>query len=102
MPYVYRQGAEAEMYVLKPYEYHASNSELVRMLEKGHYGVELTDKEWKTLYNWIDFNAPYYGQFINISKVNEFDSTTVGSNWRTNTIRQGWIGGKNWPIMRKY
>ena len=27
------------------------------MLEKGHYGVELTDKEWKTLYNWIDFNA---------------------------------------------
>ena len=29
-------------------------------------------------------------------------STTVGSNWRTNTIRQGWIGGKNWPIMRKY
>ena len=73
MPYVYRQGAEAEMYVLKPYEYHASNSELVRMLEKGHYGVELTDKEWKTLYNWIDFNAPYYGQFINISKVNEFD-----------------------------
>lgn len=35
--------------------------------------MELTDKEWKTLYNWIDFNAPYYGQFINISKVNEFD-----------------------------
>lgn len=41
MPYIYRQGPEAEMYVLKPYEYHATNSELVRVLSKGHHGVEL-------------------------------------------------------------
>lgn len=73
MPYIYRQGPEAEMYVLKPYEYHATNSELVRMLTKGHYGVELTDKEWRSLYNWIDFNAPYNGSFDVISKLNGYD-----------------------------
>ena len=62
-PYVYRQGPEAEVEVLDPYEYHASVSPLVKLLKTGHYGVELTDKEWKTLYNWIDFNAPYHGKF---------------------------------------
>ncbi len=62
-PYVYRQGPEAEVEVLEPYEYHASVSPLVKLLKTGHYGVELTDKEWKTLYNWIDFNAPYHGKF---------------------------------------
>lgn len=63
MPHIYRQGPEADMYVLKPYEYHASNSELIRMLEKGHHGVQLTEKEWRTFYTWIDFNLPYSGRF---------------------------------------
>ena len=62
-PYIHRQGPEAEVEVMKPYEYHASTSPLVALLKNGHYGVELTDKEWKTLYNWIDFNAPYHGKF---------------------------------------
>lgn len=62
-PYVHRQGPEADMPVLSPYEYHASTSELVRLLKNGHYNVSLTDKEWKTLYNWIDFNAPDKGRF---------------------------------------
>ncbi len=62
-PYVHRQGPEAGMKVLYPYEYHASVSPLVRMLKDGHYDVELTDSEWRTLYNWIDFNAPDKGTF---------------------------------------
>ncbi len=60
-PYFYRQGPEAEMAVLNPYEYHVDNSEMIQMLRKGHHGVELTDKEWKTLYTWVDFNLPYDG-----------------------------------------
>ena len=63
-PYVNRQGPEADIYVMKPYEYHASTSELVRILKAGHHGVELTDKEWRTIYNWIDFNAPCHGRFV--------------------------------------
>ena len=63
-PYVNRQGPEADIYVMKPYEYHASTSELVRILKAGHHGVQLTDKEWRTIYNWIDFNAPHHGKFV--------------------------------------
>ena len=63
-PYVNRQGPEADIYVMKPYEYHASTSELVRILKGGHHGVELDDDEWRTIYNWIDFNAPCHGQFV--------------------------------------
>ena len=62
-PYVHRQGGEGDMVVLQPYEYHPNTSELVRMLKKGHYNVQLTDKEWLTLYNWIDYNAPDKGYF---------------------------------------
>lgn len=68
-PYFYRQGPEADMYVLAPYEFNASNSEMVQMLRNGHHGVKLTDKEWKTLYNWIDFNAPYHSTFDHIREV---------------------------------
>lgn len=68
-PYFYRQGPEADMYVLVPYEFNASNSEMVQMLENGHHGVKLTDKEWKTLYNWIDFNAPYHSGFFNVREL---------------------------------
>lgn len=67
-PYVYRQGPEADMYVLKPYEYHYSNSELIRILQNGHHGVELSDKEWTTLYTWIDLNAPYFGAFTQLKE----------------------------------
>ncbi len=62
-PYIHRQGGEGDQTVLKPYEYHPNTSELVRILKRGHYNVELTDKEWRTLYNWIDFNAPDKGYF---------------------------------------
>ncbi|MEG1903523.1 MAG: SUMF1/EgtB/PvdO family nonheme iron enzyme [Bacteroidales bacterium] len=62
-PYVYRQGPEADMYVLRPYEYHASNSELIQMLEKGHHQVNVGKEDMQTLCKWIDFNAPYFGTF---------------------------------------
>lgn len=62
-PYVHRQGGEGDMLVLFPYEYYQNTSELVRLLKKGHHNVKLTDAEWKTLYNWIDYNAPDKGYF---------------------------------------
>lgn len=67
-PYVHRQGPEADMIVLQPYEYHANTSELVRILKKGHFNVQLTDTEWRTLYNWIDYNVPDKG-FFNANKI---------------------------------
>jgi formylglycine-generating enzyme required for sulfatase activity len=62
-PYVNRQGPEADIAVMRPYEYHASTSEVVKLLKQGHNNVNLTVSEWRVLYNWIDFNAPYHGAF---------------------------------------
>ena len=62
-PYIHRQGPEADMIVLQPYEYHANTSELTRLLKKGHYNVKLTDEEWRKIYNWIDYNVPDKGSF---------------------------------------
>ncbi len=62
-PYVRRQGSEADMAVLQPYEYHANTSELIRMLEVGHHNVKLTEWEWSRLTQWIDYNAPEKGVY---------------------------------------
>ncbi|MEG1934548.1 MAG: SUMF1/EgtB/PvdO family nonheme iron enzyme, partial [Rikenellaceae bacterium] len=62
-PFVSRQGPEADALVMKPYEYHASTSELVKILKNNHHGVKLTDAEWRTLYAWIDMNAPFHSSF---------------------------------------
>ncbi|MEG2034721.1 MAG: SUMF1/EgtB/PvdO family nonheme iron enzyme [Mucinivorans sp.] len=62
-PYLYRQGPEADMYVLRPYEYHASNSELIQVLSKGHHNVKLAEEDMQQLSKWIDLNAPYFGSF---------------------------------------
>ena len=63
-PYFYRQGPEAEMAVLNPYEYHVQNSEMIQMLKKGHHNVKLTDNEWDRLITWVDFNLPYNGVMV--------------------------------------
>ncbi|QZT38437.1 SUMF1/EgtB/PvdO family nonheme iron enzyme [Halosquirtibacter xylanolyticus] len=71
-PFVRRQGPEADIYTMKPMEYHANTSDLIQMLKKGHHGVTLEEKEWQSLYNWIDFNAPYHGTF-NSTELNGVD-----------------------------
>ncbi len=70
-PYVHRQGPEADMAVLQPYEYYVNTSELIRLLKKGHANVELTDDEWRKLYQWIDYNAPDKGYF-NANQISNF------------------------------
>jgi len=62
-PFINRQGPEGEMPVTNVMEYHASTSELIQLLEKGHKNVKLTDKETRKLYEWIDLNVPYHGTF---------------------------------------
>jgi len=60
-PYVRRPGPESDYHIFRPMEYHASTSELIQMLEKGHNGVKLDEDEWSRLYTWIDLNAPDHG-----------------------------------------
>jgi len=54
-------GLESDLRLLAPGEFHARTSELIQMLEKGHYGVQLDAESWQRLYTWIDLNAPCHG-----------------------------------------
>ncbi|MFC1760523.1 SUMF1/EgtB/PvdO family nonheme iron enzyme [Planctomycetota bacterium] len=54
---------EGDMHVLEPYEFHADTTELVRMLETGHHGVNLDAESWDRLITWIDLNTPFHGSW---------------------------------------
>ncbi len=64
--FVRRPGIEDDIHLLAPMEYHADSTELVQMLRKGHYGVELDAEAWDRLVTWIDLNAPYHGTWTEI------------------------------------
>ncbi len=61
--YFRRPGPESSGTMSIPYEYHASTSEGIQLLEKGHHGVKLDEDSWRRLYTWIDLNVPYYGSW---------------------------------------
>lgn len=60
--YVRRPGIESDMHMLVPMDVHADQTELMRMLNKGHYNVKLSAEEIEHLACWIDFNAPFHGR----------------------------------------
>ncbi|NLN92073.1 MAG: hypothetical protein GX130_02030 [Candidatus Hydrogenedens sp.] len=41
----------------------ARGSHLTKLLEEGHYDVELDGEDWDRLINWMDANALFYGTF---------------------------------------
>jgi formylglycine-generating enzyme required for sulfatase activity len=61
--YFRRPGPESSGTMTIPYEYHASTSEGIQLLAKGHHGVHLDDESWLRLYTWIDLNVPFYGSW---------------------------------------
>ena len=64
-PYAWRPGPEPDPAFLPPMDYHASVSELVQRLQKGHYGIELDAESWDRIHTWIDLNVPYRGMWTN-------------------------------------
>ena len=67
--YIRRVGIEDDVSLLTPGEYHADTSELVQLLEKGHYGVTLDDEAWGRLVTWIDLNGPCHGTWGDVFPV---------------------------------
>lgn len=59
--FVRRPGIESDYHLLTPMEFHADTTELVQLLQKGHYGVQLDADSWDRLITWIDLNTPYHG-----------------------------------------
>ncbi|MEE8450438.1 MAG: SUMF1/EgtB/PvdO family nonheme iron enzyme [Thermoguttaceae bacterium] len=77
---------EPDMHVLEPYEYHADTTELVRMLQTGHYGVRLDDESWDRIVTWIDLNTPRQGTW----------TETVGRK------RMAAVAERRRDLMRRY
>lgn len=69
IPYVRRPNIEDGAGLLRPGEYHADTSELIQLLQKGHYGVELDSEDWDRLVTWIDLNAPCHGTWQDVAPV---------------------------------
>jgi formylglycine-generating enzyme required for sulfatase activity len=54
-------GIESDIHMLAPMDFHASTTELVRMLRTDHHGATIDDEGWDRLITWIDLNTPYHG-----------------------------------------
>jgi len=63
--YARHPGPESDLDIYNPMEWHVSTSPLIRMLRKGHHGVELDDEAWERLITWIDLNTPHRGMWEN-------------------------------------
>lgn len=57
---------ESQMATLNPYEFHADMTQLMQILQNGHYGVELDQESWDRLITWIDLNAPFHGNWNDV------------------------------------
>lgn len=73
--YVRRPGIESDYHLLSPMEFHASTTELVQILEKGHHGVSLDAEAWDRINTWIDLNAPFHGTWTEIVGVEAVGKT---------------------------
>ncbi len=62
-PFVTVAGTRSDPPEIRPRSVGAIASPLIRLLEKGHYDVELTAEEKDRLIAWIDLGAPYYGTY---------------------------------------
>ena len=69
MPYIRRVNIEDHVGLLVPGEYHADTSELIQMLSKGHYNVQLDNEAWERLITWIDLNGPCHGTWGEVSPI---------------------------------
>ncbi len=54
---------ESDSHLLDPYEFHASNTELIQILQQGHHNVTLDAESWDRLVTWIDLNTPAHGSW---------------------------------------
>ena len=68
-PFVRRNGPEGDYHTLTPLEFHADTSDLIQMLQKGHYNVKLDAEAWDRLITWIDLNVPALGTWSEVGRI---------------------------------
>ncbi|MHC4249593.1 MAG: SUMF1/EgtB/PvdO family nonheme iron enzyme [Planctomycetota bacterium] len=68
LDYVRRVNLGDDVSLLDPGHYHADTSELIQILQQGHYGVQLPAEAWDRLVTWIDLNGPCHGTWADVFK----------------------------------
>lgn len=68
-PFVRRNGPEGNYHLLTPMEFHADTSDLVQILNKGHYNVQLDKEAWDRFITWIDLNVPAHGTWREVGGI---------------------------------
>jgi formylglycine-generating enzyme required for sulfatase activity len=91
IPYIRRVNVEDHVGLLVAGEYHADTSELVQMLSKGHYSIQLSQEAWDRLVTWIDLNGPCHGTWGDVGPIPE------GAAQRRRELRQLYGGPKDDP-----
>jgi formylglycine-generating enzyme required for sulfatase activity len=69
-------GLESDLRLLAPGEFCADTTELVQMLKKGHYNVQLDREAWDRINTWIDLNAPCHGtwrEVVGVEKTHNYN-----------------------------
>jgi hypothetical protein len=49
---------------MPPYSLGSYESKLIKLLDKGHYGVKMPKEDWVKLTTWVDSNGQYYGTYF--------------------------------------
>ncbi len=83
--YIRVGGLESDLRLLAPGEFHADTTELVQLLQKGHYGVQLDAEAWDRLTTWIDLNAPAHGTW---HEVVGWGKITNNHAWRRDLVKR--------------
>ena len=86
--FVRRPGPESDMHLFNPMEYHATTSELVQILNKGHQNVKLDEESRQKLYCWIDYNVPYHASWLDVAKAQNRPDHVMRMADRTQEIRK--------------
>ena len=79
--YVRTSGPESYQNLLAPLEFYADTSELIQLLEKGHKGVKLADKDMRTLIAWIDMNVSCLGTWKEVNPKIPMDGDKLRSKF---------------------
>lgn len=85
--------------IQQAYSWGSHKSRLTQIIDAGHKGVRMTDKEREAIYTWLDLNGVYYPVYES-----SFDATLAGRSPLTNpeTAELSALTGVNFKALNKW
>ncbi len=80
------------------YSWGSHASRLLKTLDAGHYGVELSEADMRRLQTWIDLNAPYYPTYASAYPGNLHGRSPLGSDDLARLRDLSGVDFTNWSL----